>query len=103
VVIVKIDPSKISDLYEAYARYSSNANSGVNKESELSKDRVEISDVGMGASSIASLRTRIVSEIETGADEQRLLELKNSIKNGTYYVSNEDIAGAMLNASINDD
>jgi anti-sigma28 factor (negative regulator of flagellin synthesis) len=100
---MKIDPTKITDLYESYAKLNASSNNSVSQNNELYKDRVEISDMGIETCDIAPMKSKIVSEIENGAEEQRLQELKQAIKDGTYHVSSEKIAEAMLNASTKED
>lgn len=95
---MKIDPIKVTGLYEANVKKNlTNDGSNVKKGIQSSKDKVEISDTGSKYSEISSLKSKVVNEIGKGASAEKIHKLKTAVENGTYHVSGSDIADAMLN------
>ena len=89
---MKIDPANIVKLHETV----SNKDMVPNKKSRQTGDRIEISDIGTKHSEIASMKSKIIYDVEKGASAEKLQRLKSEIENGTYHVSSDDIASAML-------
>lgn len=60
------------------------------------KDKVEISGKGSRMCNTKDISRTIVSEIDKPISPERIAQLKNQIKNGTYKVSSSAIADAIL-------
>jgi anti-sigma28 factor (negative regulator of flagellin synthesis) len=96
---MKIDPSHIDKLYGALA--ADNAAQAPREESRqraIDKDSLALSDAARGHSQIDAAVKQTVDEATKPASAERLLRYKNAIQSGTYRVSSEDIAAAMIDA-----
>lgn len=99
---MRIDPKKVEGIYENLIKAPSvSVQSGkqVSKEQPAVKDRLELSSDFSKRDTVKNLKAGIADEIEKGASSEKLRSLKAAIKNGTYQVSSDDIAQAMLNLS----
>ena len=100
---MRIDPkNNLDGIYETNIKKSNSSTSGnsVNKDTELNKDRVEISEEASNYDELSSVKSEVVSQVEKGTSADKLRKLKSEIENGTYYVSSNDIAGAILNQTV---
>jgi anti-sigma28 factor (negative regulator of flagellin synthesis) len=97
---MRIDPkNKIDGIYEANIKKNSSASdNSVKKDKELNKDRVEISKEASNYDELSNIKSEIVSKGEKGTSADKLRRLKAEIENGTYYVSSQDIADAIINS-----
>jgi len=94
---MKIDPSKVAGIYEAnVSKNVSKSNNDVKNEISTSRDRIELSKTGVKYSEISSLKSKVIDEIDKGTDAEKIQSLKAAINNGTYRVSSNDIAAAMI-------
>lgn len=96
---MRIDPkSNIESIYEANTKKNSSAlENNVNQEDKLNKDRVEISKTARSFDELSPIKEKVVADVEKATSPDRLRELKAQIENGTYHVSSQDIAAAILN------
>ena len=97
---MRIDPkSNIEGIYEANTKKNQSiSENSTNKGNETNIDRVEISKTAESYDELSSVKEAVVNDVEKGASPDKLRSLKAQIENGTYYVSSEDIAGAVLNS-----
>ncbi len=92
---MRIEPGKIENVYEIQLKNDAGS-SGENKGREIQKDRIELSSECKSYDEQTSVSKSITSEIESGAGTEKLRKLKAQIQSGTYNVSGEAIAEAML-------
>lgn len=99
---MRIDPkSNIIGTYETNLKKNQDiAQNGSKKDKETNIDRVEISPTAENFDELSSIKKTVVNDIEKGASPDRLRSLKMKIENGTYHVSSQDIAGAIMNFAI---
>ena len=103
---MKINPSQIDKLYNAL---SAENTATASKEAERqqtaigNKDSLTISEAAKNRSEIGSAVNMVVTEATKSTSAERLLNYKNQIQNGTYRVSSEAIAAAMLGKIDNGD
>lgn len=97
---MRIDPKKQIDIiYETnIKKNSSTMDNKTNKESELNKDRVEISKAASNYDELSSIKSKIVEGVEKGTSVDKIRKLKAEIENGTYFVSSQDIANSIINS-----
>ncbi len=97
---MKIDSAAAAFLYESQAAKTVTADQpggkAQTKEPNVSKDRIEISSTGTKHNEVLKMKAGLVTEIESYAGAEKLQRLKQQILAGTYNVSSEQIAGAML-------
>lgn len=96
----------------AYSAYKTNGVSGFQKKGENSiasaatqkdgylRDVVSISNSANGKSAISKASSSIRADINALSSTDRVSALREQIKNGSYSVSTEDIAGAILERFI---
>lgn len=98
---MRIDPKKQLDMiYETNInKNSSTSGNKMNKESELNKDRVEISKAASNYDELSSIKSKVVEDVEKGTSVDKIRKLKTEIDNGTYFVGSQDIASAIINSS----
>lgn len=98
---MKINPSKITSIYEAQSRCNiKNQNVAASEEAPNRKgDRIEISQKGLRYGEILASKTALVKELEKGAKQEKIQMLKEKISKGEYNVSSHDIAEAILKKS----
>jgi|GEM_PF-1346562 len=82
---------------------SSNKGNSINEEKKTSQDRIEISRNGSSFDELSSIKEKAVADIEKSTSPDKLRQLKAAIENGTYYVSSEDIAGAIVGSGSNNE
>jgi anti-sigma28 factor (negative regulator of flagellin synthesis) len=63
---------------------------------QLNQDRVEISETASSYDELATVKDQVVKEVEAPTSPDKLRSLKAQIENGTYNVSSNDIAAAIL-------
>lgn len=66
---------------------------------KINEDRVEISETASKYNELSAAKDKIVKEVEASTSPDKLRSLKAQIESGTYHVSSEDIAGAILGLS----
>jgi len=66
------------------------------KEDAADQDRIDISKNASSYDEFSSIKDKIVNDIENATRPDKLRQIKAAIENGTYHVSSEDIAGAIL-------
>ena len=94
---MRIDPNNLSGVYESQMKTGGSTVGGEEiKENKMPKDRIELSSAYKKRSGINEIKSNVVSEIEKGASPEKLKMLKKQIQDGTYKVSSDDIAQAML-------
>jgi flagellar biosynthesis anti-sigma factor FlgM len=99
---MKIDPTKVAGIYEAnVSKNVSKSNIDTKKETYGSRDRIEISKTGAKYNEISALKSKIINEIDKGTSTEKIQRLKSEINNGTYQVSSNNIADAMINNKKN--
>lgn len=93
-----IRPSNISQAYKAYipTPKSSETRADGKPSAADRHDRLELSHGAAGLAAQHPAAASVSQEISSGASPERLAQLKGSIAAGTYRVSSEEIAGAML-------
>lgn len=69
------------------------------KEGVLDQDRIDISENAGRCDEFSSIRNKVVDDIEKATSPDKLRQIKAAIENGTYHVSGEDIAGAILKSN----
>lgn len=101
---MRIDPKNMDGIYETTVKKNASALAGdANGNSPKAKtDRVEISKALKGRSEADVAASVVVSQIDAGASPEKLHKLKSAIAAGTYHVSSDDIADAMLSAKEKD-
>lgn len=102
---MRIDPKKVEGIYENLIKAPSvSVQNGktVAKDQPSAKDRLELSADFSKRDTVKNLKTGVADEIEKGTSSERLRSLKAAVKNGTYRVSSDDIAQAMLKFSDKD-
>lgn len=93
---MKINPIKVTNLYEANKKNTSIDNTNIKKDTHHNNDKVEISSAGLKHSEAETIKMRLINEITKGTDKDKIQSLKDSIHNGTYNVSSTNIAEAMI-------
>lgn len=63
-------------------------------------DKVEISQDAASRAEVARLASSVALEVEGTASPQRLREITENIENGTYFVSAQDVADAILDRFV---
>lgn len=95
---MKINPAHIDKLYGA--RATDGVASVAREEPKrrtLDKDNLDLSDAARGHSDMDAAVNLVVKEATKPTSAEKLLSYKNDIQRGTYLVSGQDIAAAMLN------
>ncbi len=102
---MRIDPkNNVNGVYDtSFNKNSKVADNSVSKENKKNIDRVEISPAASKYDQISSIKDKIISEVERGTSPEKLRQLKVQIENGTYHVSSEDIAKAIVNGKVEQD
>lgn len=96
---MRIDPKNLSAAYEAQLKSNLTSNSKEEiKSDKAMQDRVVLSDDYRKNSGIEGAKKKLIDEIEKGASPDKLFRLKNEIQSGTYNVSSEDIAQAIISS-----
>ncbi len=90
--------SNIEGIYETNMKKNTVAGNS-KQENKLNQDRVEISETASSYDEQNSIKDKIVKEVESPTNPNKLRELKAKIENGTYHVSSTDIAGAIVRLS----
>lgn len=90
---MKIDTSKISQLLNNYDK-KAKTNQAAQQENEQ-KDKVAVSDQALQVQ-----KGKQAYEELPDLREDKVAELKEQIRSGSYDVSGEEIAGAMLDSVI---
>jgi len=95
---MKINPNQIDKLYNALSAENASTASREAERQQISggKDSLSISEAAKNRSEISNAVNMVVSEATKVTAAERLLNYKNQIQNGTYLVSSEAIAAAML-------
>ncbi len=65
--------------------------------SPMGEDRLDLSEACQSRENPAGMAKSVAAEIAEGVGTEKLRALKEQIAAGTYHVSGEDIAAAMLN------
>lgn len=96
---MRIDPkSNITGTYETNLQKNQDiAQNGSKKDDKTNIDRVEISPTAKNFDELSSIKKAVVNDIEKGTSPDKLRSLKAQIENGTYHVSSQKIAGAIMN------
>jgi len=101
VLSMEIKPSSGFNIYKANARSAMNCENSVGKSVSSAApnkmDTISISAQGAQQKETAKLVSSITKEITADADSAKVNALKTAIQNGTYSVSAEKIADAILN------
>ncbi|MFA9380355.1 MAG: flagellar biosynthesis anti-sigma factor FlgM [Acetanaerobacterium sp.] len=97
-----IQPSKASQLYNAYAAPAKNGEGKAAKAAVSADrhDRLELSKDAAGIMPQQSLAAAVSREVETGTSPERLAALRDSIASGTYTVSAADISAAIVDTAF---
>lgn len=66
------------------------------KQDLINQDRIDISENASSYDELSSVKDAVVKEVDKATSPDKLRQLKAAIENGTYHVSGEDIAGAIL-------
>ena len=90
---MKIDTSKISQLLNSYDQKSKTNQTA--QQGEEQKDEVAVSDEALQVQ-----KGRQTYEQLPDVREDKVTELKEELRSGSYDVSGEEIAGAMLDSVI---
>jgi len=94
---MKIELNGIDSVYDATIRTDDIAVKKTTEDkSSLPRDKVEFSEQSKKYSQLNSIKEEITSDVDMGAGPEKLRALKAAVMNGSYHVSSEDIAGAML-------
>ncbi|MEA5040819.1 MAG: flagellar biosynthesis anti-sigma factor FlgM [Clostridiaceae bacterium] len=95
---MKINPvelNKIDSVYETSLKTGEGHATG-SREAGLPRDRVYLSDEAEKQREPEDTKALAVREAEQNTDPEKLRRIKAAIENGTYRVSGEDIADAMI-------
>jgi anti-sigma28 factor (negative regulator of flagellin synthesis) len=94
---MKVNRAQIDKLYGAMMAQNpvSNQKDG-KKQDGVDKDSLVLSNAARGYSELDGVVNMVVSESTKATPAERLLLLKNEIAKGTYHVSADQIAQAML-------
>lgn len=93
---MKINGEKIEGLYSYAKADKAAAEKNVNIEMGAAKDKVTISIEARAYSAKGRLTRIVVDEVTRQTPSEKLLKLKNEIASGTYNVSSDEIAAAIL-------
>lgn len=96
---MKINPSQVDKLFNALAaeNTASTAKEVEKQQSSVgSTDSLSLSEAAKNRSEIDSAVNMVVSDSAKSTSAERLLRFKSEIQNGTYRVSSQAIAEAML-------
>ncbi len=94
---MKINRAQIDKLYGAMmAQNLASTQKEAKKQAGIDKDSLVLSSAAKGYSELDGVVNMVVSEATKATPAERLLLLKNEIAKGTYRISAEDIAQAML-------
>ncbi len=95
---MRIDPkNKVDGVYDALIRKNTTESASVkHSESDLKRDRVELSQSAEGHDELKAAREEVLREVERGSSPDKLRGIKAKVDSGSYSVSSEDIADAML-------
>lgn len=98
---MKVNRAQIDKLYGAMMaqNLSSTQKDGKKKEG-IGKDNLVLSSAARGYSELDGVVNMVVSEATKATPSERLLLLKNEIAKGTYRISAEDIAEAMIYGAV---
>lgn len=99
---MRVDPkANVNAVYEMNAKNTlATAQNGLGKEEKLNQDRIEISPGADAYDELSSVKEKVIGEIEAGTSADKLRSLKAEIENGTYHISSEDIASAILGGKM---
>ena len=96
---MKINPadmSKIEGAYETPHKSVENSAARNNDKTGMARDRVCLSEESMKYNELEGIRTAATQKAEQNTSPEKLRRIKAAIENGTYQVSGEDIAGAII-------
>jgi len=93
--ITPIDLTKIENAYEASQKAGENRAAG-NGETGLPRDRVCLSVESEKHGESDVVKTGAAREAEQNTSPEKLRQIKAAIESGSYQVSGEDIADAMI-------
>lgn len=94
---MKINRAQIDKLYGAMMAQNLAASQKDGKKQDgIDKDNLVLSSAARGYTELDGVVNMVVSESTKATPAERLLLLKNEIAKGTYHVSAEEIAQAML-------
>lgn len=96
---MKINPAdmaKIEGAYETPHKSVENSATGNNDKSGMARDRVCLSEESLKYNESVGIMTAAVQKAEQNTSPEKLRRIKAAIENGTYQVSGEDIAAAMI-------
>ena len=74
----------------------STSQNNLEKEEKLNQDRIEISPSVSDYDGLSSVKDEVVKEVEAPTSPDKLRSLKSQIENGTYHISSDDLAAAIL-------
>lgn len=102
---MKINSSGL-DRYKSYLQSVGNGEGGSAKTKEKNKvtanntDKITISGEAAAKAELGRLASTVAAEVEGAVSAERLGELRAAVQDGSYYVSSEDLADAMLSRVI---
>ena len=100
---MRIDPnSNIEGMHDVGIKNNTTiSQNNAQENNKLNQDRIEFSQAANSFDELSAVKDKVVKEVEASTSPDRLRELKAQIENGTYFVSSEDIAGAIMTFSAN--
>lgn len=100
VSFMKINPISSYNVYQSsYKRAVRRLASPVSAESAGKTDTISFSPEAVGQRDISQAAGSILRELNSPESTSRLLELQKAVENGTYRVSTDDLADAILSRS----
>lgn len=95
---MRIDPkNKVDGVYDALIRKSTTESGTVRQsQTDLKRDRVELSQNAETHDELKTAKEEVLRDVERGSSPDKLRRIKAQVESGSYSVSAEDIAEAML-------
>lgn len=96
---MKIPPAemkKIEGAFETQQKPVENRADGSNDKTGMARDRVCLSEESMKYNELEGIRNAAAQKAEQNVSPEKLRRLKAAVESGTYRVSGEDIAAAMI-------
>lgn len=95
---MKIGRNEVDRVYNAPISDNTGYNKKAKSETAEIKDEVVLSDKAREYSAMNLINNAVIDEVSRKASPEKLLRLKNEVASGTYHVSSDEIADAILGA-----
>lgn len=97
---MKINPSGGREIYQAYLQSAKNNDNaqkaGAPQARPINTDKVTLSGDAAAMAEIGRARAAMAAEVESAGDPARLEALRGQVQAGTYFVSTDALAGAIM-------